>query len=334
MRLLLVATLFALAALAYADSWSEDQDYQAFKRQFGKRTGNRADEEKRHTRFRQNKAAIDQHNEEYAQGKHSFRMGINQFADMSHDEFVRKFTGAKQPQNVSVSHETDDDEHQRSKRQVYSPVDWSSRMNPIKNQQTCGSCWAFSTAGTLEGVYAAKFNKIISLSEQNLVDCARDAYGSHGCEGGWPQSVFKYVQSYDINKGPYYPYINRQNPTCKQITTYNAGLRVTSTLQATPSEDGLKKLLQTGPLSIAMYVSDAFQRYAGGIYTDYSCYGKNVNHAMILVGWGVDATTGRKFWKIRNTWDTTWGEKGYMRLAMDGTNPCQLWSFAFQPVLA
>lgn len=197
---------------------------------------------------------------------------------------------------------------------------------PIKNQGSCGSCYAFSTTQILESYNAINNNGLISLSEQQIVDCGYG--GNHGCNGGWPASVLNTVA--DANNALWpeedYEYTARVG-TCTtkasttRVMTEGSTQRVTSN-----SVDAMKTALMRGPLAITVDANDKFMSYSGGILRN--CVYGSLNHAVNAIGWTV--MNGTEVVKVRNSWGTWWGDEGYVYVAIDsaaaaengGKGPC------------
>jgi C1A family cysteine protease len=205
-------------------------------------------------------------------------------------------------------------------------VDWSTNSNvvtPVKNQGSCGSCWAFSATGAIEGAYGIKNNKQISHSEQQLVDCAglRAGYGNMGCNGGLMDNAFTYGQDYVLQTESAYPY-NAVGGTCAVTDKKGSAHSVVSFVDVTPnSEAALTAAVAQQPVSIAIQANQiGFQAYSSGVFNG-NC-GTNLDHGVLLVGYGTDSASGLNYWKVKNSWGATWGEAGYIRIARnDATGP-------------
>ena len=256
-------------------------------------------------------------------------MAVNEFADLTHDEFKKKMTGLKVRDNKMLRAANNQGPHKQVAG-LAADVDWRQKgaVTPVKNQQQCGSCWAFSTTGSTEGAHAIKTGNLVSLSEQQLVDCSA-AQGNQGCNGGLMDQGFQYIIS---NKGitteAAYPY-TAQDGTCKN------GMSAAATLSsfvdvAQGSEADLMKAVNLGPVSIAIEADQqCFQFYSGGILSDSSC-GMQLDHGVLVVGYGTENNVD--YWIVKNSWGASWGESGYIRL-IRGKNECGIAQAASYPVV-
>lgn len=220
-------------------------------------------------------------------------------------------------------------------QQIPESFDWRDKGfdTPVRFQGECGSCYAFGAAQSIEAHYYAKHKKHINLSIQNLVDCSTD-YENQGCEGGYQEYAFGYILD---NKGiaseENYPY-KAVNGSC-QYKESGKAISLSGYSTITPKNENLmKKVIATrGPLVCSVYASpDTFVLYKEGIYTDEECNTKEVNHAILVVGYGVDKN-GTAFWTIKNSWDSDWGEKGYMRIPRNKNSFCGIADECSFPVL-
>jgi cathepsin L len=213
-------------------------------------------------------------------------------------------------------------------------LDWreSGAVNEVKNQGQCGSCWAFSTIQSIEGVYAKNKGELYSLSEQNLVDCDKTC---SGCNGGLMDNAFKYVianQGGFFNLESDYPYTGKAGSCAFDASKGYAQIK--ADYQVAADEESLKTASATiGPIAIAIDASHiSFQLYSKGIYNPLICSSKNLDHAVGLIGYGTDS--GKDYWLVRNSWGASWGEKGYIRMIRNKKNKCGVATMAFYPELA
>ncbi|KAM4618426.1 pro-cathepsin H [Polymixia lowei] len=276
--------------------------------------------------FTENKGRIDKHNE----GNHTFTMGLNQFSDLTFNEFRRSFL-LTVPQNCSATKGN----YVSSNGQYPDSVDWRKKghyLTDVKNQGVCGSCWTFSTTGCLESVIAITTGKLQQLSEQQLVDCAQ-AFNNHGCNGGLPSQAFEYIL---YNNGLMtehdYPYrgvggICKYNP---QLAA--AFVKAVMNITAYDEMGMVDAVATRNPVSLAFEVTSDFMHYQQGVYSSTRCHNTTdkVNHAVLAVGYGEE--NGTPYWIVKNSWGPLWGIKGYFRIER-GKNMCGLAACSSFPVV-
>merc|ERR1712093_976030 len=202
---------------------------------------------------------------------------------------------------------------------VPSSVDWTTKgaVTPVKNQGQCGSCWAFSTTWATEGAYQISTGKLLSFSEQELVDCA-GSYGNQGCNGGLMDNGFKYLEAKGDSLEASYAYTGKTGTcnTAKQSAAdgFKAGVVTSFHDVQTDSVDQMEAAVAQGPVSIAIEADQSgFQFYKSGIFSG-TC-GTNLDHGVLAVGFGTAG--GKAYWKVKNSWGSSWGDKGYIQLAKD-----------------
>jgi len=193
-------------------------------------------------------------------------------------------------------------------------VDWvaAGAVTPVKDQGQCGSCWAFSTTGTVEGAWFVSKKALVSVSEQQLVDCA-GSEGNQGCNGGLMTTALDWIVG---NKGiaaeAAYPYTARDG-RCK--TGQTSVVTISGHKEVAAGEANLMTALNTQPIAIAIEADQTcFQFYHSGILDDRSC-GTALDHGVLLVGAGTEA--GKNYWRIKNSWGASWGDKGFIRFIRD-----------------
>lgn len=294
------------------------------------------EEEERHRRevFRTNLKKIEMHNYLFNKGVKSFKLGINEYADMDVKEFKKVMNGLL-PRKKEVD---------IPDRATYiSPnvplslphsVDWRKHgyVTDVKNQGHCGSCWSFSTTGSLEGQHFRKTGRLVSLSEQNLIDCST-SYGNNGCNGGLMDYAFQYIKD---NRGDdtevSYPYEARDG-TCRFNPSAVGATDAGFTDLPTGDEYALKEAVATiGPISIAIDAShESFQLYESGVYDEPDCSSEQLDHGVLVVGYGREE--GQDYWIVKNSWGQTWGEDGYVKMSRNKDNQCGIASQASYPLV-
>jgi cathepsin L len=295
----------------------------------------------RYNLFRKNVELIQQHNEDYAKGLYTYRLGLNSFADWSVEEFRQKLLGTRLNM-TQRRHELSVGTFMGLPEKVEIPdnVDWreSGAVTPVKNQLQCGSCWAFSTTGSLEGAHFRVNGELVSLSEQQLVDCSKK-YDNNGCNGGLMDNAFKYIkENGGLMSEESYPYRGKEGKCRfnknKVVATCSGFMDVQS-----GDEQALKEAVATsGPVSIAIDVTeDRFMLYKDGVFVDETCQNAedSLNHGVLIVGYGSNNTDNGQmdYWIVKNSWGSSWGEEGYIRMARNKDNMCGVATAASYPLV-
>ena len=249
----------------------------------------------------------------------SYTLAMNKYGDLTFDEFNILYKGYNGLQNRSNS--TYPEHHMTFNTLNYSTIDWRAEglVTDVKDQGGCGSCWAFSAVGVIEGQHANNTGKLVSLSEQNLVDCSGD-YDNEGCNGGWPEAAMRYVVKNGIDTELKYPY-KGIDENCNFNKSY-IGAHISKTINITNGSmvDLYKSIGTIGPISIAIDASNNFQFYDSGIYTDYNCSKTVLDHAVLAVGYGFLNNT--KYIIVKNSWGKDWGMDGYIYMNTNIDNMC------------
>lgn len=237
-------------------------------------------------------------------------LGPTRFADLLPEEFAARYLGGYQPQYKYTSMGTDTPYN----APLPASVDWVSAgaVTGVKNQGQCGSCWSFSTTGSVEGAWFLKHGTLVSLSEQQLVDCSGPE-GNMGCNGGIMDDAFEYIiKNGGICSETAYPYTSGggANGTCRSCEPV---AHLSGYVDVQPNnETALMAAVAQQPVSVAVEADGLdWQFYFGGVVTD-AC-GTNLDHGVLVVGYGNDTSAG-PYWKVKNSWGATWGEQGYIRL--------------------
>lgn len=241
-----------------------------------------------------------------------YRLGLNQFADMSPAEFKKTYLNTKKPETKK--------NYQSLKRadsgfEDYGPtkVDWIAQnaVTPIKNQGQCGSCWSFSAGGSTEGLGAIKTGELRSFSEQQQMDCSKDL-GNQSCQGGYMDKALQYIAQKGIMLDKDYPYYAQDRNQCDYDAT-KVAFQPTGYVDVPQDDsDELRKAVAQVPVSVGV-AAEQLQFYVDGIWHYDLCL-TEPDHGVLIVGYDTDDITGMKYWKVKNSWGTAWGEDGYIRM--------------------
>ena len=265
----------------------------------------------------------------------NYTVGVNRFADLTLDEFRDNFGGY----NPSTLQYRTHSKHFLGQHEVSdttpSSVNWVTKgaVTPVKNQEQCGSCWAFSTTGAMEGAHYLKSNQLVSFSEQQFVDC--DHNGDMGCNGGLPSQAIQYaVDAGGVESEKNYPYTGSDG-TCDFVEREVSG-KFSGYKSVGRSNNDLMNAVAQQPVSVAINaVQSSFQFYTSGVYDDPSCPSSmsDLDHAVLAVGYGSE--NGNDYWLVKNSWSTQWGDNGYIKMARgENVNTCGILDVPVYPVAA
>eukprot|EP00825_Cyclidium_porcatum_P037131 TRINITY_DN403_c0_g1_i1.p1 TRINITY_DN403_c0_g1~~TRINITY_DN403_c0_g1_i1.p1 ORF type:complete len:313 (+),score=66.65 TRINITY_DN403_c0_g1_i1:272-1210(+) len=293
MKSLYIVGIIALLGLAFllAEDKTYDGKFAAWKLKYGM-SYNDEEDLYRQSVFADNLKMIENHKDR------SYTVAINQFAGLTHEEFVANYLGLKVGQRNGKA--------QRYANVQVADIDWRTKgaVSAVKDQGQCGSCWSFSTTGNLEGVNFLFGSKVMTTySEQQLVDCS-GAYGNQGCEGGWMDYAFQYVEAKGITTEAKYPYVG-VDESCK---VDGGDFKVKTHTDVTKADcTGMLTALAIEPVSVAVDAEN-WSFYSSGIFSN--C-GDSLDHGVLLVGYNAEDN----YYIVKNSWGASWGEQGYIRLA-------------------
>ena len=311
---------FAFAAtMAAANALSTVEfEYMNYMAQYNKVINDVEEFAMRKSNFERVNAFVQEHNASNA----TYTAGHNQFSDWTEAEYKQilgyvrgerseRKTPVKLPENMNAD-----------------SVNWveAGAVTPVKDQGQCGSCWAFSSTGSLEGAHFVATGDLKSFSEQQLVDCAYLKYGNYACNGGLQDNAYKYYE--DGNNAEIesvYPYTSgttKSKGDCAYDSSSATAVTVSNytTIEANNVAQ-MKAGLNQQPLAVAIEADKlCFQTYKSGVFNNPKC-GTTLDHAVLAVGYGVEG--GQEYWLVKNSWNTTWGDQGYIKLAVvDGKGIC------------
>ncbi|XP_057949704.1 zingipain-2-like [Malania oleifera] len=259
--------------------------------------------------FKDNLRFIEEHNAL----NRSYKVGLNRFADLTNEEFRSMYLGGNYMRSFAKSRGSSSSRYAfRAGDELPESVDWRAKgaVNPVKDQGQCGSCWAFSTIAAVEGINQIVTGKLVSLSEQELVDC--DTLYNSGCNGGVMDYAFEFIiGNGGINTEQNYPY-TAADGSCDESLMRAKAASIDGFEDVPPfDEKSLKKAVANQPVSVAINAGGrAFQLYDSGVFTG-EC-GTELDHGVAAVGYGTE--NGKDYWIVRNSWGAGWGETGYIRM--------------------
>lgn len=319
-------TLRGVTDLSNEDSfhWKE---FSIFQERFSKRYNSIQELETRFAIFKNNFINILSHNADHNQ---NFTMGVNQFTDLTPEEFRVQYVGGLKTEVGSYGCKS----FTSSRSGLPESIDWRTKgaVTSVKDQGQCGSCWTFSATGAVEGAWAIANGQLVDLSEQELVDCATGlSYGSHGCSGGEMNGAFKFIIENGQCSNSVYPYTSGTTKTSCHCQKCSAVAHISSCSDVKPNDQiSLKAAVAMQPVAIAISAdTKLFQSYSGGVITSSSCY-TSLDHGVLIVGYGSE--NGQDYWLVKNSWGTSWGQAGYVKIARSSsTNDPGVCGIAMSP---
>ncbi|CAH1389724.1 unnamed protein product [Nezara viridula] len=310
------------------------KDWKSFKVNFNKMYTGLSEELKRMAAYEANKMWVENHNKRYENGQVSFKVAMNEFGDLDDEEFGKKYlstTGTVMNKLKNVHHSF----NEQITSVVPESMNWTMKgaVTPVKEQKSCGACWAFSATGAIEGQIFKKTGKLIPLSAQHLLDCS-SKFGNRGCKGGMPFKAFRYILQHGVQTDESYPYLGEegkcQYTDNKQVVKIKAFAFIK---KIGDKENTLKTAVaHVGPISACVWASRAYRFFSGGIYQDEECINNtNVNHAVLVVGYGREKEMD--YWLIKNSWGMSWGEYGYGKMIRNMDDHCNIASRNVFPIV-
>ncbi|KAL9274722.1 Cysteine protease RD19A-like protein [Drosera capensis] len=309
------------------DPVSLDQHhFNLFKHRFNRKYATESENEHRFNVFRSNLRRARRHQRIDPSAEH----GVTQFSDLTPAEFRSRFLGMRRRLRLPSDANT---APILPTENLPEDFDWREKgaVTEVKNQGSCGSCWSFSTTGALEGANFLATGKLVSLSEQQLVDCDHECDPEEagacdaGCNGGLMNSAFEYtLKTGGLMKEEDYPYTGTDRGTCNFDKSKIAATVANFSVVSLDESQIAANLVKNGPLAVA--INAAFmQTYIGGVSCPYIC-SKRLDHGVLLVGYGSKGYAPvrmkeKPYWIIKNSWGENWGESGYYKICR-GRNIC------------
>jgi cathepsin L len=299
---------------AYADVYNKHYDEQSFWSHY--------------TTYCDNVEYIDAVN---GAGNTTYKLGINQFTDIPRSDFAKTHLSNRYNPHSKLSTMSHLNKSWTPEGVPYS-IDWRANgwVTDVKDQGDCGSCWAFSAVGSIEGQHANATGQLVSFSEQNLVDCSY-GYGCDGCGGGWPEAAMRYV---DGNKGldteVSYPYTGTDGSCAYNKSVSGGTVKGTNNITSGSMRDLYSAIAHVGPISVAIDAESDFQFYSSGVFSSTDCSSEELDHAVLAVGYGV-SPRNQKYIIVKNSWSADWGMDGYIYMSAEIPNMCGIASCASFP---
>jgi len=327
MRVFATLALILLLAVSVRALYRTEREYQSEFTSYMVKFNKKYTADELFSRYGNFKDRLDTITEWNSQPGVTSTQGLHAYSDLSPSEMKAKLNGYKPRPKSSKNYRMPN-----TKVELPTSVDWrnSNAVTGVKDQGQCGSCWAFSTTGSVEGAWAIAKKTLVSLSEQQLMDCSQ-AEGNESCEGGLMDDAFQFIiDNNGICSEADYPYQEKDESCkkgCKNVATISSFSDIPS-----GNETAMGYAVAQQPLSIAIEADQSvFQNYQTGVLNSPAC-GTNLDHGVLIVGYGHDNTTNLDYWIVKNSWGKSWGMNGYVWLAR-GVNECGLDLAASYPIV-
>jgi len=324
-----VALLLCCFLVAQANVLKSEhhKEFENWVDKYGKTYRNEVEREFRFKIFVETLMKINKHNREYDAGLKTFKAGLNKYSDMLQSEVFPDLDVPSEPRKkLSTAPKIQG-------KSVPDSFDWRPKgaVTKIKDQENCGSCWAFSVTGTLEGQLFLKTGELVQLSEKQLMDCSWD-YGNKGCSGGWMYKGYEYIMDQGGLDTEYsYPYHPFDGNKCLYDPANSALVEKDYVELPQGDEEALKEAVATiGPISVSINANWDFQNYLEGVMTSEGC-GEPTNHGVLVVGYGTE--DGLDYWLVKNSWGKYYGEDGYIKMRRNYNNMCAIADWGTYPIL-
>jgi len=332
MKHLLIISLVAFTVCQAVSSASLvlDSQWENYKVAFAKQYSSEEEHQYRKNAFAANVEFVQKHNAEHALGLHTYTVGLNKFSDLTAEEFKQKYLSSMPMMSAVERISTD------PMVTIPETINWVEKgyVTEVKDQDdqngtyvACAACWAFSATGTMEAAHFGQTGELISLSEQNLIDCATESPNA-GCSGGYPSIGINHViKSGGIESEKSYPF-EAEDDVCRfDNSKVVAKFTVVQGVEQYNEKELEYGVGTFGPFSTCIDASgQGFMQYKSGIYSNPDCSRDDLDHAVLTVGYGTEH--GKDYWLIKNSWGAYWGDNGYIKMARNKDNMCGIASNA------